>query len=1029
MAIADFVVKHGATVNEIATFTSQTEATSTSNAALIVAGGVGIAKKLIVASTISGTQLISTIATGTAPFSVTSTTTVANLTAATVATNANLTGPITSTGNATAIASQTGTGSKFVMDTSPTLVTPALGVATATSINGLTISSSTGTLSIANTKTFAVNNTITLAGTDSTTITLPATTGTVALNNQIHYIGTTSIAINRASLAQTLTGVSIDGNAATVTTNANLTGVITSTGNATVIASQTGTGSKFVVDTSPTLVTPILGVATATSINKVAISTIGTTNNASIVIGDTKTLTVNNTLTFNGTDASSVAFGTGGTVVYASSGLSQFTSASTTSAQLATVISDETGSGLLVFGTSPNIITSLTTTSTSFDLINANATTVNFAKAATVLSIGATTGTTTINNDLTVSGALTVNGTITTVNSTTVTVDDKNLELGSVTTPTDVTADGGGITLKAAADKTFQWASASNTWVSNIGLTAATSLVSSSASFNLINTTATTINFAGAATTLAIGVAGTATTLNGSVNLPNVGTSGFVKLGASGALSADTNSYALTNQTMYIGTTAININRASGALTLTGITSIDGALASQGAVANNTTGTGLAPGLSHAQVYNNGYPTSYGNVMTMYGTGASQLLLGWSGTTGATADNYIRSLRDSAVGTNGWSTWDKILTSANYNTYSPTLTGTGASGNWGINITGTATGLSSSPTVTGKLTLDYAQAVGIGAIGQYDAVYGSSTSWYNAGFRNDGGNVYLLSSNVQTTQALAKAASWNTYRPLSWNLSTGILSLCASGQSINIAGGTGSSQVNIASSNAYGGAGYAGFFTLTNTNAGATNTNKYIRTNIAGGLEVINNAYNAVIFAISDAGNVNISGSFNGSGAGISTNTIPVASISATGTKDSTTYLAGDGTWKSTLLEPTYTPSITGSGAITLTIDFATVNSTTILIPLPTGITGATITFTNLSSKAISNTVFSYNVVLSHVSALSATTSIVWKFGSALNPKWTGNIIPPSTVTAGAIDIWSFFTYDAGASLVGSLSMADVRNA
>jgi hypothetical protein len=47
----------------------------------------------------------------------------------------------------------------------------------------------------------------------------------------------------------------------------NLIGVITSVGNATSIASQTGTGTKFVVDTSPTLVTPILGVATATSIN------------------------------------------------------------------------------------------------------------------------------------------------------------------------------------------------------------------------------------------------------------------------------------------------------------------------------------------------------------------------------------------------------------------------------------------------------------------------------------------------------------------------------------------------------------------------------------------------------------------------------------------------------------------------------------------------------------------------------------------------------------------------------------------
>ena len=47
----------------------------------------------------------------------------------------------------------------------------------------------------------------------------------------------------------------------------NLTGVITSSGAATSIASQTGTGTKFVVDTSPTLVTPVLGVATATSIN------------------------------------------------------------------------------------------------------------------------------------------------------------------------------------------------------------------------------------------------------------------------------------------------------------------------------------------------------------------------------------------------------------------------------------------------------------------------------------------------------------------------------------------------------------------------------------------------------------------------------------------------------------------------------------------------------------------------------------------------------------------------------------------
>lgn len=53
----------------------------------------------------------------------------------------------------------------------------------------------------------------------------------------------------------------------TATVNANLTGPITSSGNATAVAAQTGTGSTFVMDTSPTLVTPVLGVAAATSIN------------------------------------------------------------------------------------------------------------------------------------------------------------------------------------------------------------------------------------------------------------------------------------------------------------------------------------------------------------------------------------------------------------------------------------------------------------------------------------------------------------------------------------------------------------------------------------------------------------------------------------------------------------------------------------------------------------------------------------------------------------------------------------------
>jgi len=65
------------------------------------------------------------------------------------------------------------------------------------------------------------------------------------------------------------------------------------------------------------------------------------------------------------------------------------------------------------------------------------------------------------------SGDLTVNGTTTTVNSTTLTVDDKNIELGSTVSPTDAGADGGGITLKGATDKTFNWVDATDSWTSS----------------------------------------------------------------------------------------------------------------------------------------------------------------------------------------------------------------------------------------------------------------------------------------------------------------------------------------------------------------------------------------------------------------------------------------------------------------------------------------------------------------------------------------------------------------------------------
>ena len=68
---------------------------------------------------------------------------------------------------------------------------------------------------------------------------------------------------------------------------------------------------------------------------------------------------------------------------------------------------------------------------------------------------------------VTITGNLTVSGTTTEISSTTITVDDKNIELGSVASPDDTTADGGGLTLKGASDYTIAWTNSKDAWEYN----------------------------------------------------------------------------------------------------------------------------------------------------------------------------------------------------------------------------------------------------------------------------------------------------------------------------------------------------------------------------------------------------------------------------------------------------------------------------------------------------------------------------------------------------------------------------------
>ena len=94
---------------------------------------------------------------------------------------AGTTGTLTVARGGTGVTSSTGAGN-VVLSSGPTLVTPTLGVATVTSVNRVAITTPAigATLTIADGKTLTANHSLTLAGTDSTTMTFPSTSATIA---------------------------------------------------------------------------------------------------------------------------------------------------------------------------------------------------------------------------------------------------------------------------------------------------------------------------------------------------------------------------------------------------------------------------------------------------------------------------------------------------------------------------------------------------------------------------------------------------------------------------------------------------------------------------------------------------------------------------------------------------------------------------------------------------------------------------------------------------------------------------------
>ena len=303
--------------------------------------------------------------------------------------------------------------------------TPGEGSSASIAINTAVTADLTTAQTLAN-KTFTTPDigVATATSVNKLIITAPETSATLTLANGSSFI--TSGAFNTTITATANTSVTFP---TTGTLYGTASGSITSSQIATSVSDETGTGNLVFSD-SPVLVTPNIGTPSFGNL----------------------------------TSATGLPISTG--VSGLGTGVATFL-ATPSSANLISALTDETGTGLAVFNTSPDINTSITTSSATFNLINTNVTTLNFAGSATTLAIGSTSGNTTLNGNVVVGGSLTVNGANTIINANTLVVADKNIQMANLGVQTNTTADGGGILLHGATDKTFYWYDASAAWTSS----------------------------------------------------------------------------------------------------------------------------------------------------------------------------------------------------------------------------------------------------------------------------------------------------------------------------------------------------------------------------------------------------------------------------------------------------------------------------------------------------------------------------------------------------------------------------------
>ena len=341
------------------------------------------------------------------------------------------------------------------------------------------------------------------------------------------------------------------------------------------VLTSTTLGTNVVNSSLQQLGTVNTGTWQATIINPTYGGTGVNNGSKTITLGGSFTHTGAHTLGLTTTGNTSVTLPTSGTLARTETGLNQF--AATTSAQLASVLSDETGTGAAVFATSPEFTTGIEAASTTMALFDDTATTINFGGSATAIDIGASTGTTSINNNLDVDLDLNVDGGDITTNQTTFNLLNTNattvnafgaataVDIGAATGTTSVNND-----LDVDGDLNVDGGD----------------ITTNQTSFNLLNTNATTVNFGGGAATINVGAATSTVSFADDISVAgNVGISGTLTIPAIdnvpiGGTTPSTGAFTTLTAS---GLTTVT-NNTSATSTSTGALVITGGLGVGGAV-------------------------------------------------------------------------------------------------------------------------------------------------------------------------------------------------------------------------------------------------------------------------------------------------------------------------------------------------------------------------------------------------------------------------------------------------------------